>query len=1810
MLRRIFVILVSLVLLCSFGSRAARALPAQPLTLHGNLTVDGTQLKQSDPYFTRYVAFMTIEGQAEITFSYTMGDNPSDEYWLIAPMSMGDREQGTVQIGDAAHIFIDTDSNPSSGNEVEITESPYTIGSPGEDVTLNISCSMEPGKPTDFAVNLSSDSNGAPDFGKVALVWTASGNDGNLRTVDGYEGIISNDNPSGQALEDWWDDGDSFGTSGWRSLLGPSEEESRVANLDQPVDYASTYQGTKYYVGLRAVKPPGPMVYAKINMPPEAFDLSINPANPKTGDDLVGEYSYRDPEDEPEDVNGTQIRWYRNGAVQPAYNNKLTVPSTAITGGGTWYFTVQPDDGNSPGIIAASASVSVMDADLEVSMSVNNDSPNEGDTITYTITVTNNGPDDATNVEITDLLPSGITYLSDNANDNYDSNTGVWTVGDLGSGTDSTLTIKAAVAPGFCADTITNTAGITAVDQGDPDSRNSSDSVDITVQCADLEVSVVVDDPAPNEGDTISYAITVTNNGPDTATNVEITDLLPSGIAYVSDDANGNYDSNTGVWTLGVLNGGASAILTIMATVGTGIVNENTCGVPIVNIASISAVDQADPDSSNNSDGAGITLPCADLAVIMSVDNDAPNEGDTVTFAVTVTNNGPDTATNVEIIDAMPSGLEYASAKASQRRLVYVSPAFAQGGRGSGEILWTVGDLSSGASATLAITAIVDTDACADSITNTAYIATVDQSDPDIGNNSGSADITLPCADLAVSMSVNNHSPSEGDTVTYTITVMNNGPDRATNVVITDQLPSGLTYVSSSPNQGSYNSDVGEWSVGVLDSGASATLAITATLNHEGLADTVIIYTTSVIGADQADPDIDNNSSSVSLTVSFVKADLAVKNEVDNDSPNVGDTVTYTVTVTNNGPGAVTNAVVTDLMPSGLAYTSATATQGSYNSNTGAWSIGDLANGASAILTIAATVDTNTCADTITNIVIVTAMDQADPFVSNNNDSADITVQCADLAVDMSVDNDSPNVGDTIIYTIIVTNNGPDRATNFEITDLMPPGLAYASDNVNGNYDSNTGVWTVDNLNSGVSAILIITAIVDTNTCADSITNTASITAVDQSDPDSSNNNDSTEITAQCADLEISNMVDNTLPSEGDTIAYTITVINNGPDDATNVVVTDQLPSGIIYVSDDSNGSYDSNTGEWTVGDLNSGTSAVLTITAIVDAGMCAGTITNFASVTAVDQADSNSGNNSDSANISVRCADLEIDNSVDNNSPNEGDIVTYTITVTNNGPDAATNIEITHLLPQEVTYVSDSPSQGNYNSSEGGWAVGSLSDDASATLIITAIVDAGTGGTTIRNSASVTGMDQADPDITNNVFSASLTAVKLKLISASYEVMESHLTLIFSDLVDLEQPRLDRIGIEVANNIIPGFNLLDGQNGCPSITTGAPYEDDGAMLYPVTIDIQCDLLSVLGLAIPAFVTALSDDIDLVLESGAFTDPYGGQSQAADVPLNITANGFDLRTKGDVGGDGEITAYDAGLILQYIVYGESALPIYDTVAELEGWLEASWRNEEDVDILGYLANTDGLPGITANDAAMVLRFSTGLTDSLCESCAPIANITSRNGRLLASGYNDRELRVSIHLDDVSDMYSADMVVTYDPQALTLTDVSKAAAISSWLSEHRTTAPGELRISLAGASQPTANGSLVTLSFDMASPDAIRKLDLIELKVNGGSLNTAIQNLPKSFVLLQNYPNPFNPETWIPYHLSEPANVTVTIYSMTGQIVRRLELGNMMPGAYTERSKAAYWDGKNEADEKVSSGIYYYQLRAGQDTSVRKMIIAR
>ena len=313
---------------------------------------------------------------------------------------------------------------------------------------------------------------------------------------------------------------------------------------------------------------------------------------------------------------------------------------------------------------------------------------------------------------------------------------------------------------------------------------------------------------------------------------------------------------------------------------------------------------------------------------------------------------------------------------------------------------------------------------------------------------------------------------------------------------------------------------------------------------------------------DQLDPD--NSNDEVTATVNPPRADLELDKTVSATNPNVGDVISFTVNLTNNGPStaSATGVQVTDLLPSGYTLGMATPSTGTYTPGTGIWDIGNLTNGTTESLTITATV---LAAGDFTNTATITAADQFDPDTGNNTASASIVAQSSDLSLVKTVSDATPQVGDDITFTLTLSNAGPDPATNVSVTDLLPSGYSFVSSNTNfGTYNASTGLWSPGAVTTTQSPELTITASVLASGDYD---NTASITSTDQDDPDAGNNSSTALVDAQMADIRLTKQLNNTTPIPGEQVIYTITVSNDGPDATSGVTVSDRLLDGLIFTS-------------------------------------------------------------------------------------------------------------------------------------------------------------------------------------------------------------------------------------------------------------------------------------------------------------------------------------------------------------------------------------------------------------------------------------------------------------------------------------------------------------------------------------------------------------------------------------------------------------------------------------------------------------------
>jgi uncharacterized repeat protein (TIGR01451 family) len=1070
-------------------------------------------------------------------------------------------------------------------------------------------------------------------------------------------------------------------------------------------------------------------------------------------------------------------------------------------------------------------------ADLSLNKSASSMTPKVGSTVRFTVTVTNSGPSAASGVTVSDTLSGGYTFQSANPSGAYNETTGKWTIGALSKNISTSLVITALVK---ASGVYTNYAQVAASGQLDPDSTpgngprtpDEDDDASVTpnpVPMADLSLSKAASSVSPKVGSTVRFTVTVTNAGPSAASGVTVSDTVPSGYDFTGTSATiGSYSN--GRWTIGALGKNTSASLVITALVKPG-------GV-YTNYAQVAASGQLDPDSMpgngprtpDEDDDASVTLtpiPVADLSLSKAASSLSPKVGSTVRFTVTVTNAGPSNASGVLISDPLPLGYSFVAAN---------PPAY-----NNLTGLWNIGALTAHSTAKLVITATVRVNGPYD---NYAQVVLSNEADPNStpGDNSTSQDdddivVVTPqqVANLSLDKAASSLTPKVGSTVIFTVAVHNAGPNNATGVTVKDQLPSGYTFLSATPSV-AYNNSTGVWTVGNLAVNTGTTLLISARVNSNG------VYTNSaqVQTSDQVDLNSTpgNNSTNEddddSVVVNPIPvADLSLDKRVNNTTPPVTTAVRFTIVVTNSGPSNATGVIVKDQLPSGYAF--AGASTGSYNSNTGEWTIGNLNADANATLTLTATVNTS---GVYTNSAQVQASGQHDPDStpgnnSTNEDDDDIQVvtpkPVADLSLDKSVDNPTPNVGDNVIFTVLVTNGGPNNATGVTVKDLLPSGYTFQSKSATvGTYDENTGVWTIGNLNVGSGGVLLVTARANASGV---YTNSAQVQASDQVDLDSTPGNNSTNEDDDdsvvinpipVADLSLDKQVNNPTPQVNGQVRFSVVITNNGPSNATGVIVKDQLPSGYGFVGA-SVGGYNSNTGGWVVGNLTAGAKATLVITATVKPG---GDYTNTAQLQASTPNDSAPGNNQDSVTVApIPLADLALDKQVNNLTPLVNGQVRFSVVITNNGPSSATGVIVKDQLPSGYAFVG--ASAGSYDSNTGGWAVGNLVAGAKATLVITATVKPSGDYTNVAQLHASTPSDSAPG---NN--QDSVTVAPIPLADLSLEKQVNNITPLvnepvrFSVVITNNGPS-NATGVIVKDKLPSGYALVGANSGSYDSDTG-----------------------------------------------------------------------------------------------------------------------------------------------------------------------------------------------------------------------------------------------------------------------------------------------------------------------------------------------------------------------------------------------------
>jgi uncharacterized repeat protein (TIGR01451 family) len=844
----------------------------------------------------------------------------------------------------------------------------------------------------------------------------------------------------------------------------------------------------------------------------------------------------------------------------------------------------------------------------------------------FTLRVTNHGSSDAQNVVLTDPTPSGLTVLSVSG----DCTALPCNLGTIPNGQTRSTEISYSVPSSYqTPNPISNTASLTS-STPDPDPSNSSASVLVPLlPSADLRLSKIGAVTAV-AGTEITYTLRLENAGPSDAQNVVLTDPTPIGLTLVSVTG----DCTAFPCNLGTLpSGGVRS-----AVVRYSIPSTYTTPDPIINRASVSS-STPDPSSSSNTAQASTTLnaPIADLSLVKTNGTTIAIPGATTTYTITAQNAGPSAAIGAQLTDTVPNQLENVTWTC---RATAGSSCNQSSGTGSLDILV---DLISGGTITVTLTARVKADATGLIINSASIIPPTGVSDPTSANNSDQ-DTVQPQADLQM-QKIGPSNLVAGGTAIYTLSVSNAGPSNAASVLVTDPTPSGLVFVG---NTGACSTAF-PCNLGTIP--PNTTRTINATYRVPSDFNAASVSNTASVSSSTTDPDKTNNARTV-ITPSNSSADLSLEKTINNSAPLPGDTVRFTIRLSNDGPSDARNMIVRERIPSGLNLVSITPTRGSYDPITANWTVPLLANGSSASLTVVAVVVGN---GAIRNTAEIIGSDTPDPDSTPNDGLGDdfssvvFGAPVANLSIVKTNNATALIPGTPVIYTITARNAGPANANGTEITDTMPSQLEDVTWTCVGNNAatcpaSGTGnISAVVNLPANSSLVFTVKGTVNANATG-ILSNSARIKAPSgTNDPDTSDNSstDTDALTPQ-ADLEIIKTAPSNAARQSE-LPYTIVVKNLGSSLAKAVKIQDLKPAKVefIRVSSNQGTCQFSLTGlECNLGDLAAGQS--LTVTLIGKPDLIGESI-NTATVSS-NTTDLISNNNTSSAKTLVgTLSDLEL---------------------------------------------------------------------------------------------------------------------------------------------------------------------------------------------------------------------------------------------------------------------------------------------------------------------------------------------------------------------------------------------------------------------------------------------------------------------------------------------------------------------------------------------------------------------------------------
>jgi uncharacterized repeat protein (TIGR01451 family)/fimbrial isopeptide formation D2 family protein len=966
-----------------------------------------------------------------------------------------------------------------------------------------------------------------------------------------------------------------------------------------------------------------------------------------------------------------------------------------------------------------------------------------GDDVTYTLRLTNTGTSPAFDLAITDALPAGITFIAtqsftvSHATITTDTNTAgatslTFEVSHLDPAATAIIRLSARISDSIAANTmLTNTAlgAYSSVQGSVAEERRYTSTLATATLTTGAPVLSLTKQVEPiglvASNDLLTYTLVVTNSGIVTATGVVLTDAVPTGVTVVSiTPLTSSQMSNVVAWSIGDLPVDSTRVFTLVVRV-----TDTVSGTRIVNTALVSSTERL-----TATDRTTNTVGLADVIITKSVSPSGPSvPGDSLTWTIRYTNTGDVPAQNVIITDALPVGVNWNGSFAAAPPISSILTG-----------TWLVPTLAAGASGSIVFTtssALTATFGAA--ITNTVFITT---STPEVTTTNNSASAASPVLHIDTSKRVVRSPVNLGEMLSYTIRITNTGGHTLTEVPLTDTFDAAvLQYVSAVPTATTATPGQLVWAnaTGPLAIGQAADVVVT----FVAIASTGSTSTTNIVSATAAAGSVSTRmpvTATADLRVTSPQLSIAKRSANTDGNPlRPGERITYTVVISNIGEGAATNVTVSDTLPVFVTFIT-----GSAQISGAVGSVGtppSIAQGIAlppgAVVTLTYDVQVApllTNGLIITNTAAVTSTQSAVPVSSTVTDTI---VSSHTLAIDKTAAPTPAIAGGQITYTLVYSVTGDELSHDPVIRDTLPPGTTFVSCAGGCTRINNDVTWVLGNvLTPTFTSVLTLVLDIATDASIGTVlTNTATFT-------DAQGMTATTTVTTPVlfADVGIRKTVEPTRPViAGETLTYTLAFSNTGSALARDVVMTDVLPSGLVW-----NGSYSSTSFaslnvalpmlQWTLGDLSPGAGGQIVFTATVTNDPLFVHYVNTGTIgTRTPQIDIAN----DTSSVTSKRLAVLMDKSIAQTPVLMGQLVTFTIRLTNTGAVTLDVVPLTDTFDAAfLQFVSATLVPSTSVPGQLAWSnVGSIAPNASVSIdaVYTAITT--TRGLSTTNAVTMT---------------------------------------------------------------------------------------------------------------------------------------------------------------------------------------------------------------------------------------------------------------------------------------------------------------------------------------------------------------------------------------------------------------------------------------------------------------------------------------